>query len=309
MGRAVRGDLLLGPRLILGRQARLAFLVVSDAAVVSPVHVHLLEAAWRSSVASGSPSASGTFSRGRRSRSLRGIKLEAVSRRPAADAAEVIERLYFQSFYPPLGNAHDVAATPHQVDFDQMAVARQDLLLLRLVRCTARTKGLVSRAHHLDHCDQLHFAVGIEDLNPRLVDFQVFDSHISRACTPPTRPGAQDMGPCRGRDNPSRGPRSQGRLLRGFEWCNGSAISIVWKPRLKEKCASRQLLEPASFLCWADSENFPVGNIAVIVGDLVRGDVETPLALVVVLQPKRCRDRDVFRLYSLDSCDSWLNPL
>ena len=43
MGRAVCSHLLVGPRLILGRQARLAFLVVSDAAVVSPVHVNLLE--------------------------------------------------------------------------------------------------------------------------------------------------------------------------------------------------------------------------------------------------------------------------
>ena len=42
-----------------------------------------------------------------------------------------------------------------------------------------------------------------------------------------------------------------------------------------------------------DSENFPVGNIEVIVGDFVRGDVEAPLALVTFFQPERCCDRDV----------------
>jgi hypothetical protein len=151
----------VGPRLILGRQARLAFLVVPDAAVVSPVDVNLLECSLKVERRFGVSLRKRHFQAWKPLAKPARIELEAVAQRPAAGAA-------FESRRPEF-----VAA------------------VIRCRRAPRPTRHIADRS-----------AAGVGSRSPR---------STARA-PPPTALRAQGMGPFRGRDNPSRGPRSQGRL-------------------------------------------------------------------------------------------------
>ena len=120
------------------------------------------------------------------------IKLEAVALRPAADAAERIERL--QRVDAPIRHTNHVTAGVEQVDLDQVALPRKRLLLFRLVRRTSGAGGLVCRTHHLDQRDELHRVVRVEDLDPRLVNLKVLDLHDHRRIGPGAGCGGEPIG-------------------------------------------------------------------------------------------------------------------
>ena len=68
-----------------------------------------------------------------------------------------------------------MAALAKQIDFDQVALPRKRFLLFGPVRFTAWASGLVGGTHDLDQSDEFHRVVRVQDLNPRLVNLQVFD--------------------------------------------------------------------------------------------------------------------------------------
>jgi hypothetical protein len=73
-----------------------------------------------------------------------------------------------------------MSAPAHRVDLNQVTVGREGLLLLRLVRGRTVASGFIRGAHDFEQRDQLHFVVGIQDLNPRLVDFEILELHDER---------------------------------------------------------------------------------------------------------------------------------
>ena len=101
------------------------------------------------------------------------IDFESVTLRSTVNANQVVERSKF--FKTPFWNAQHALAIAQQVDFHQVTLPLEDLLLLRQIRLASRAGTLVRWTEHFDQRDEFHAVVGVEDFNAFLMDLQFLD--------------------------------------------------------------------------------------------------------------------------------------